>query len=335
MLAIATELACANRVYVDIATKFFEHFMYVADAINSPASSGIGLWHIEDDFFYDKICLPDGGQFPLQVHSLVGFLPLLAIETFDRELLETFPELKERLHWFEQNRPYLPRLISSWQDVAGEPESACHLLALVRGPRLKALLKRMLDPQEFLSAYGIRSLSKYHADHPYVLTTRYGNFTVKYEPAESSTAAFGGNSNWRGPIWFPINFLLIEALQKFHRFYGEELLVECPTGSGTYLTLGQVAQELAGRLTHIFLRDERGDRAVFGTNAVFQHDPCWRDYIPFYEYFHGETGAGLGASHQTGWTALIANVLEMCQTGGFATRESALEGAIYSSDSTA
>jgi hypothetical protein len=184
------------------------------------------------------------------------------------------------------------------------------LLAIVRDSDLEAVLERMLDPQEFLGDYGIRSISKYHAAHPYELNTRYGNYSVHYEPGESTTGAFGGNSNWRGPIWFPINFLLVEALWKYHQFYGDDFLVEYPTGSGTKLTLGQVAEELSRRLTNIFLRDEQGRRAVFGTNMTFQSDAHWRDYIPFHEYFHGDSGRGVGASHQTGWTAVVANLLQ-------------------------
>ncbi len=313
MLAIAMELAAKNRVYVDLATKFFEHFMYIAEAINGTANQGKGLWNEEDQFFYDSISLPDGGKVPLKLRTLVGFIPLLAVETFERELLEAVPEIQERLDWFVKNRPYLPRLVATWQDVRMEEGQACYLLALVRGPRLKDLLTRMLDPQEFLSDYGIRSLSRYYANHPYELNTPYGNFTVTYTPAESTTGAFGGNSNWRGPIWFPINFLLVEALRKYHQSYGDDYLVEFPTGSGKKLTLGQIADELSRNLTHIFLRDERGSRPVFGTNTIFQNDLHWRDHIPFHEYFHGDMGAGVGASHQTGWTAVVANLLE--QTG--------------------
>jgi hypothetical protein len=313
MLAIAMELAAKNRVYVDLATKFFEHFMYIAEAINGTANQGKGLWNEEDQFFYDSISLPDGGKVPLKLRTLVGFIPLLAVETFERELLEAVPEIQERLDWFVKNRPYLPRLVATWQDVRMEEGQASYLLALVRGPRLKGLLTHILDPQEFLSDYGIRSLSRYYANHPYELNTPYGNFTVTYTPAESTTGAFGGNSNWRGPIWFPINFLLVEALRKYHQSYGDDYLVEFPTGSGKKLTLGQIADELSRNLTRIFLRDEHGSRPVFGTNTIFQDDPHWRDHIPFHEYFHGDTGAGVGASHQTGWTAVVANLLE--QTG--------------------
>jgi mannosylglycerate hydrolase MGH1-like protein len=310
MLRMAMELATVNRVYVDMATKFFEHFMYIADAINGTTDGSTGLWNDEDQFFYDRICLPDGGKFPLKLRTLVGFIPLLAVETFERELLEFMPEVDDRLEWFRKNRPYMPLLIASREDVKADQGQPYYMLALVRGSRLKSLLRWMLDQQEFLSDHGIRSISKYYAAHPYELNTSYGNFTVKYDPGESTTAAFGGNSNWRGPVWFPINYLLVEALEKYHQFYGDEVQVEDPTGSGTNLNLEQVAVELSRRLASIFLRDEQGHRPVFGANTTFQNDPHWRDRVPFYEYFHGDTGAGLGASHQTGWTALVANLLE-------------------------
>ncbi len=309
MLAMALELARTDPVYEDMATKLFDHFLYITDAIYGGERTGMGLWNDEDGFFYDKLSLPSGQQFPLKVRSLVGLIPLLAIETFETDLVENF--LDERMRWFAENRPYIPHLLARWQDLRktglGKNYS---LLSIVRGSDLENILKRMLDPQEFLSDYGIRSISKYHEAHPYVLNTKYGNYSVNYEPGESTTGAFGGNSNWRGPIWFPINFLLVEALQKYHQFYGEDLLVEYPTGSGTKLTLGQVAEELARRLTNIFLRDEQGRRAVFGTNMAFQNDAHWRDYIPFHEYFHGDNGRGVGASHQTGWTAVVANLLQ-------------------------
>ncbi len=308
MLAMALELARTDPIYEDMATKLFDHFLYIADAIYGEGQSGLGLWNDEDGFFYDKLSLPDGQQLPLKVRSLVGLIPLLAVETAETSLVTDF--LDERMRWFAENRPYVPHLIARWQDGQKDQRKDYSLLALVRGADLEDLLKRMLDPQEFLSDYGIRSISKYHAAHPYELNTRYGNFSVNYEPGESTTGAFGGNSNWRGPIWFPINFLLIEALQKYYQFYGDDFLVEYPTGSGAKLTLAQVAEELSRRLTNIFLRDEQGRRAVFGASTTFQHDAHWRDYIPFHEYFHGDSGHGVGASHQTGWTAVVANLLQ-------------------------
>jgi hypothetical protein len=247
---------------------------------------------------------------PLKLRTLVGFIPLLAVEPFQREILDALPELNERLQWFMKNRPYLPHLIATWEDIKADEGQELRMLALVRGSRLRSILKWMLDPQEFLSDYGIRSLSKHYAAQPYELKTSYGDFIVKYDPAESSTAAFGGNSNWRGPVWFPLNYMLVEALEKYHQFYGDELQVEDPTGSGRQLNLEQVAIELSRRLTGIFLRDKQGQRAVFGANQTFQNDPYWRDCIPFYEYYHGDNGRGVGASHQTGWSALVVNLLE-------------------------
>jgi glycosyl hydrolase family 63 len=280
MMKIALELARENIVYEDVATKFFEHFLYIANALNNIADEGISLWNEEDEFFYDVLHQPDDSHVPLKVRSLVGFIPLLAVETIEPSLLDAVPGFKERLNWFLKYRPHLASLVSHWE-VPGVGER--RLLALVRGHRMKRLLKRMLNPEEFLSDYGVRAISKYHAEHPYVYSVNGTDYTVRYEPAESSTGLFGGNSNWRGPIWFPINFLLIEALQKFHHYYGDEFLVECPTGSGQTLTLWQVADELSRRLTHIFLRGADGHRPVFGTNETFQHNPDWRDYVLFYE----------------------------------------------------
>ena len=310
MLVIALELARENRVYEDVATKFFEHFLYIADALNNIAGEGISLWDEEDQFFYDVLHMPDDSHVPLKVRSLVGFTPLFAAETIEPELLDMLPEFKARLEWFLAHRPQLASLVSRWHEPGmGERR----LLALVRGHRMKRLLKRMLDPEEFLSNYGIRGISKHHAEHPYVYRVQDTAYAVAYDPGESSSGVFGGNSNWRGPIWFPINFLLIETLQKFHHYYGDDFLVECPTGSGEKLTLWQIADQLSCRLTHIFLRGEDGRRPVFGTNELFQTDPHWRDYPLFYEYFHGDTGRGVGASHQTGWTGLVAKLLEQTE----------------------
>jgi hypothetical protein len=310
MLAISLELAQTNPVYEDMASKLFEHYIYITDAIYGGGYTDLGLWNEEDGFFYDKIIAPDGRQMPLKLRSLVGLLPLLAMETFPTTIAETF--LDKRMQWFMENRPYIKRLIARWQDTRkiGELKEIV-LLAMVRGADLHSVLTYMLDPQEFLSDYGVRGISKYHEAHPYVLETpRRGTLTVNYQPGESTTGDFGGNSNWRGPIWFPINFLLVEVLYKYHRFYGEDFMVEDPTGSGKQLTLGQVADELSRRLTSIFLLDEQGHRPVFGTNTTFQSDSRWRDYIPFHEYFHGDTGRGVGASHQTGWTAVVANLFQ-------------------------
>jgi len=310
MLMIALELARENKAYEDVATKFFEHFLYIADALNNIAGEGISLWDEEDQFFYDVLHMPDDSHVPLRVRSLVGFIPLLAVETIEPGLLDALPDFKERLEWFLEHRPHLASLVSRWHEPGMEER---RLLALVRGHRMKRLLKRMLDPEEFLSDYGIRAISKYHAEHPYVYRAHGMEYVVRYEPGESSSGLFGGNSNWRGPIWFPINFLLIETLQKFHHYYGDDFLVECPTGSGQKLTLWQIADQLSCRLTHIFLRGEDGRRPVFGANETFQTDPHWRDYPLFYEYFHGDTGRGVGASHQTGWTGLVAKLLEQTE----------------------
>ena len=309
MLAMALELASTNPVYEDMATKLFDHFMYIADALYGGGQSGLGLWNDEDGFFYDKLHAPDGRMLSMKVRSLVGLMPLLAIETFPTQLVESL--LLDRIHWFQENRPYMQRLLTQWQDTRLQGQfKDFMILALVRGTDLKDVLTYMLDQTEFLSDYGIRGISKYHEAHPYVLNTKYGDFRVNYQPGESTTGDFGGNSNWRGPIWFPINYLLVHALKRYNEFYGNDVLVEFPTGSGTKLTLGQISDELSRRLTNIFLRDEHGHRAVFGTNMTFQNDPNWRDYIPFHEYFHGDTGRGVGASHQTGWTAVVANLFQ-------------------------
>ncbi len=310
MLAMAMEMASTDPVYDDMAAKLCDHYLYIADSIYGGAQSGLGLWNEEDGFFYDKLSAPDGRKMPLKLRSLVGLLPLLAMETFQTDVAAPF--LDKRMRWFVENRPYVSRLIARWQDVRKKGERKdVMMLAMVRGDDLRSLLKYMLDPQEFLGDYGLRAISRYHAAHPYeVHFPRYGTYTVNYEPAESSTGAFGGNSNWRGPIWFPLNFLLVEVLQKYDRFYGGDFLVEFPTGSGTKMTLGKVAEELSRRLTSIFLRDEKGRRPVFGGNMTFQNDEHWRDHVLFHEYFHGDNGAGVGASHQTGWTAVVANLLQ-------------------------
>jgi hypothetical protein len=321
MLTIALELALTNSTYEDIALKFFEHFLAIADAMNNIAGEGIKLWDAEDEFFYDVLHMPDESYLPLKVRSLVGLIPLCAVETLEPELLEALPRFKGHLEWFLTYRQDLTRLVSHWH-VPAYSNSPLRLLALVRGHRLKRLLKYLLDPNEFLSDYGVRSLSKYHEQHPYMLYLDGSTRKVSYEPAESRTELFGGNSNWRGPIWFPINYLLIESLQKFYCYYGDDFKVECPTGSGQYLTLLEVADELSHRLIRLFVRDEQGRRPFNGDNARLQHDPHWRDYLLFHEFFHGDSGVGLGASHQTGWTGLIAMLLQ--QQGTHAHRGDSL-----------
>jgi Mannosylglycerate hydrolase MGH1-like glycoside hydrolase domain len=314
MMRMALELARENPVYENIATKFFEHFLGIAGAMNNLGGKGIGLWDEPDEFYYDVLHMPDGRYLPLRVRSLVGLMPLLAVETIESELLDAMPGFKERLEWYLSRRPDLAGLISRWHEPgAGERR----LIALTRGHRMKCLLRRMLHPDEFLSDYGVRSLSKYHATHPYVLRADDGTErVVNYEPAESQTNIFGGNSNWRGPIWLPINYLLIESLQKFHHYYGDDFKVECPTGSGSKLTLNEIANELSNRLIQLWLRNANGGRPfsrASGDALETEHD---RDLYWFHEYFHGDTGAGLGASHQTGWTGLVAKLIQQQGTGG-------------------
>ncbi len=306
MLAIALELARENPAYEDVASKFFEHFVYISRAMNDIGGEGIELWDAKDGFYYDVLQLPDGRALPLKVRSMVGLIPLFGVETLDPEIVDHLPGFKRRMQWFIENRP---ELSESFETEASE-HGPRRFLSLVNRRRLSRVLRYMLDENEFFSPYGIRALSRYHRDHPYTLKADGMEYRVDYEPAESTTGLFGGNSNWRGPIWFPVNFLLIESLQKFHFFLGDHYKVECPTGSGQMLDLWQVAGEISQRLTRIFLRNKDGRRPVFGGTEKFQTDPYWRDLILFHEYFHGDNGAGIGASHQTGWTALIAKLIQ-------------------------
>ncbi|GAA4415561.1 glucosidase [Nibrella viscosa] len=311
LMRIALELSKTNPTYQGIATKFFEHFLYIAGAMSNVGNQGINLWDDEDEFFYDVLHTPNNERIKLKVRSMVGLIPLFAVEVLDDEILQAQPEFANRLRWFLENRPELASLVSRWQEP-GKGER--HLLSLLRGHRMKKLLKRMLDETEFLSAYGIRALSRYHHDHPYEFWANGNKFTVTYQPGESDSGLFGGNSNWRGPIWFPVNYLLIESLQRFHHYYGDDFKVEYPTGSGQYATLNEIAQALANRLAGIFLTSEDGRRPVFGHNEKLQNDPHFRDYLWFYEYFHGDNGRGVGASHQTGWTGLIAKLIHPRRT---------------------
>ena len=306
LMRIALELAQHNHVYEDIATKFFEHFLHIAEAMTK-VGDGMGLWNEEDGFYYDVLNLPDGQMLPLKVRSMVGLIPLFAVETLEPELCAKVPAFTERLDWFLNYRPDLAGLVSRWNEP-GKGER--RLLSLLRGSRMKKLLRRMLDESEFLSDYGVRALSRYHHEHPYALDWNGQRFSVDYQPGESTSGLFGGNSNWRGPIWMPVNYLIIESLQKFHHYYGDDFKVECPAGSGRYHTIDEVASELASRLTRIFLRDETGERPVFGENRLLQDDPHFRDHVLFHEYFHGDSGRGVGASHQTGWTGLVAKLLQ-------------------------
>ena len=307
LLRIALELAQENPAYEDIATKFFEHFLQIAAAMSNFGEAGIGLWDDTDKFFYDVLHLPDGAMVPLKVRSMVGLIPLFAVETLEPELLDRLPDFKRRLEWYLNARPDLAALVSHW-DLQGKGER--RLLSLLRGHRMKKLLTRMLDETEFLSDYGIRALSKYHEQHPYVFNVNGMDLKVGYLPAESDSGLFGGNSNWRGPIWFPVNYLLIESLQKFHHYYGDEFRIEFPTGSGRLVSLEEAAQELSARLTRIFLKDANGRRPVFSQYPRLQEDPHFRDHVLFFEYFHGDSGRGVGAAHQTGWTGLVAKLLQ-------------------------
>ena len=307
LLAISLELARGDSAYEDVASKFWEHFLYIADAINHMGDDGDGMWDEEDGFFYDQLHMPDGRHLPLKVRSAVGLIPLFAVETLEPRTIEQFPGFKRRMQWFIDNRPDLTAHVAS-MTVPGKGER--RLLSIADPNKLRRVLKRMLDEQEFLSPFGIRSLSRAHKEHPYELSWEGADHCVGYEPGESTSGLFGGNSNWRGPIWFPLNYLIIESLQKFHHYLGDDYKVECPTGSGHMLTLWEVAAELSRRLSHILLKDEAGRRPVNGANEFFHTDPHWRDLILFHEYFHGDTGAGLGANHQTGWTGLVAKLLQ-------------------------
>jgi hypothetical protein len=269
--------------------------------------TGVGLWNEEDGFYYDVLNMPNGQTVPMRIRSLVGLIPLFAVETLDPELLAKVPGFTSRMEWFLTYRPDLAQLVSRWF-VPGKGERK--LLSLLRGHRMKALLRRMLDPNEFLSDYGIRSLSRYHLDHPYTYSMEGHLLSADYEPSESRSRLFGGNSNWRGPIWFPANYLIIESLQKFHYYYGDDFKIECPTGSGVFITIDQVAAELTNRLTKIFLKNSQGLRQVNALYPRFQNDENFRDYVPFYEYFDGDSARGVGASHQTGWTGIIAKLLQ-------------------------
>ncbi|HXY06370.1 MAG TPA: glucosidase [Terriglobales bacterium] len=307
LLAIALELARHDPAYEDVASKFWEHFLYIAHAMNHRGQDGMGLWDEMDGFFYDVLRFPDGRKYPLRIRSMVGLIPLFAVETLEPELLDRLPGFKRRLEWFIENRP---DLIGSVACMRTRGKRERRLLSIVGSDQLRRILQVMLDEHEFLSPYGVRALSRYHHEHPYTLAVNGTEYHVKYEPAESSLGLFGGNSNWRGPIWFPVNYLLIESLQKFHHYLGDGFQVEFPARSGNFLTLWEVAAELSRRLARIFLRDEKGERPVYQGIPKFQADPNWNHLILFHEYFHADTGRGVGASHQTGWTGLVAKLLQ-------------------------
>jgi len=309
LLAIALELARTRPAYEDIATKFLEHFIYIANVFSDMGGLDLSLWDAEDGFFYDVLHTPEGEFIPLKVRSFVGLIPLFAVQTLEPELLETLPQFHKRLKWFLK---YRPRLVNNVAPLTEMGAHGHYHLALVGREKLERILKRMFDPDEFLSEYGLRALSRHHAQHPYEFHAGGMVHSVSYEPAESSSGLFGGNSNWRGPIWFPVNYLVVEALRGFDHHYGDTLKVEVPAGSGHRITLDEAADEICRRLVRIFLRDESngGKRPVFGGEDYFQTNPHWRDYLLFYEYFHGDNGAGIGASHQTGWTALVASLIQ-------------------------
>ena len=313
LLAISLELAREDTAYEDVASKFWEHFVYIAHAMGHRGHDDMGLWNEESGFFYDVIKLPDGSLFPLKVRSMVGLIPLFAVETLEPEMLERLPDFKRRMEWFISNRPDLTDNLAC-METEGMKER--RLLSIADPDQLRSILKYMLDENEFLSPHGIRSLSKFHRANPYTLHVHGVEYRVDYEPAESLTGMFGGNSNWRGPVWFPMNFLLVEALQRFHHYLGPDFKVEFPTGTGAMMSLWDIAAEISRRATSVFLRDESGRRPVF-TNEKFRSDPHWRDLVLFHEYFHGDSGAGLGASHQTGWTGLVTKLLQ--QNGEFSS----------------
>ncbi len=317
MLAIAVELAKEDPVYGDVASKFFEHFIYISDAMNNLGDENSELWNERDGFYYDVLHLEDKRNIPVKVRSMVGLIPLFAVETVEEKWLDHLPELKKRTAWFLENRADLTGDIACMQQSGRENR---RLLAIVNKEKLRSVLRYMLSENEFLSDYGIRALSRFHKTNPYCFEIEGTQYAVGYEPGESTTEMFGGNSNWRGPVWFPMNFLLIESLQKFDFYYGDNFKIEFPTGSERMLTLWEISQELSKRLSNIFLKDADGNRAVFGNAEKFQRDEHWRDHLLFYEYFHGDRGAGLGASHQTGWTGLIGKLLQ--QIGAYAVEGS-------------
>ncbi len=307
MLSMALELARTMPAYEDIASKFFEHFVQIVDAMNT--LGGTGLWNEEDGFYYDQLSL-DGKVMPLRVRSLVGLVPLLAVEVLDQRTIEALPGFRKRMRWFIHNRPDLSQHISYFDRKTAEGNKCVQrLLAVPSRDRLLRVLNYVLDEKEFLSPYGVRSVSRVYGEHPYSINFDGREHRIDYEPGESTNSLFGGNSNWRGPVWFPINYLLIEALERYYHFYGDDLKVECPVGSGKMLTLLEVARELATRLARIFLPDEKGNRPCFGGDSRFANDPNWKDMLWFYEYFHGDTGRGMGANHQTGWTSLIVRCM--------------------------
>jgi hypothetical protein len=307
MLSMALELASEDPSYEDVASKFFEHFVAITDAMNS--LGGTGLWDEADGFYYDQLHV-DQSHVPMRVRSMVGLIPLFACEIIEQDVIDRLPGFAKRMRWFLENRRDLARHISYMASVHGEDEHRHRLLAVPSRERLEKVLRYLLNESEFLSPYGIRSVSRVHKERPYVFRAGHEEFRVEYDPAEGTTGLFGGNSNWRGPIWFPVNYLIVEALERYGHFYGDSLRVECPVGSGTMLTLSEVAHELSARLARIFLPDEHGHRPCHGGDRRYATSDAWRELVLFHEYFHGDEGRGVGASHQTGWTALVVRCLE-------------------------
>jgi hypothetical protein len=308
MLELAVELAAHDPAYEDMVFKFAEHFYFIAAAMNRPGSDG--MWDEEDGFYYDLLQLPDGSATRLKVRSMVGLLPLCATTVVEKWQRERVPRA---MSYVQERLRRMPELSATMHPIGARHFGVAErgLLALVNPERFRRILTKMLDENEFLGPHGIRSISKFHEEHPYIFHVNGQEHRVDYLPAESNTGMFGGNSNWRGPVWMPVNALIIRALQNFYLYYGDNFKIECPTGSGKMMNLFEVSKEIAHRLTSTFTRDEQGRRPVYGGAQKFQTDPHWRDLILFYEYFHGDNGAGLGASHQTGWTGLVAKVIEL------------------------
>jgi hypothetical protein len=322
MLEIAIELCRDDPIYEDMALKFLEHFLLIAASMDRIGEHHDELWDEEDGFFYDVLRRPDGSAMRLKVRSMVGLLPMCAAFSIPEETAMRLPRLAERAGARLQK---YPELVANIHDPRVPGPTGRRLLSVLNERKLRRMLTRMLDEERFLSEFGIRSLSRQHLEHPYVVEVEGVQFKVQYQPAESSSGMFGGNSNWRGPIWFPVNALILRALLQYYAYYGDAFKIECPTGSGREMTLFEVAREITRRLCRIFLRDTHGRRPVYGSTEKFQKDPHWRDLILFYEYFHGDNGAGLGASHQTGWTGLVALMLKQL---GSLTATEALAGQV-------
>jgi hypothetical protein len=311
MLRIACELGIDRPAYQDMASKFFEHFLHIASAINQPTKDRTSLWDETDQFYYDMLHAPNGENIPLKIRSIVGLIPLFAVEVIDEELLNKLPDFKRRLEWILNNRPDLAQQVSRWYE-AGKGQT--HLLSLLRGNRMKKLLDRMFDEKEFLSDYGIRSMSKVYEKEPFQFNLNGEHLTVQYTPAESDLSIMGGNSNWRGPIWFPLNFLIIDSLQKFYEYYGDDYEIEYPTDSNQMMSLKTAALGIANRLISIFEENRKGEKPVNNGSEQLDKDEFFKDYYTFFEYFNGDNGAGLGAAHQTGWTGLVADLIEYVNT---------------------